>query len=150
MNEMVHIKELSSLQEHEMSFLNAISNKFSASAERRGRRMARTELLNMSDRQLNDFGVSRHLLIEGISAWPWREASAEELTGEGLASIPAITNVRKSVIGTKDIEKAVKELSSFSDRELAELGVTHHSIEESVRYDRPAIEGTVEEQRHVA
>ena len=133
-----------------MSFLNAISDKFLASAERRGRRMARTQLLNMSDRQLNDFGVSRHLLMEGISAWPWRDASTADLAGEGLARIPAITNVGKNVIGAKDIKKAVKELSSFSDRELAELGVTRHSIEESVRYGRPAIEGTVEEQRHVA
>ena len=133
-----------------MSILNVISGKFLASAERRGRRMACGQLLNMSDRQLEDFGVSRHLLMEGISAWPWREALAGELAGEGLARIPVISNVRKDVQSTKEINKAVKELGAYSDRELAELGVTRHSIEESVRYGRPAIEGAVEEHRHVA
>ena len=133
-----------------MSIFNTISTKFLASTERRGRRMARQELMRMSDRQLEDFGMSRHLLMEGISAWPWQNIPAEKVAERNLASIPAISYVAKDVQGVKAIREAVGELSAYSDRELAELGVTRHTIEEAVRFGRPAIEGAAEEHRHVA
>ncbi|MDO6460036.1 DUF1127 domain-containing protein [Granulosicoccaceae sp. 1_MG-2023] len=37
-----------------------------------GRERARRELLNLSDRYLEDLGFSRALLQEGAEAWPWR------------------------------------------------------------------------------
>ena len=133
-----------------MSIFSIISGKFLTAIERRSQRIARRELLNMSDRQLEDFGISRHSLMEGVSAWPWKEALNQELAGRGLARIPAITTVTGEVPSTKVIKQAVDELNTYSDRELAELGVTRHSIEESVRNGRPAIEGAAETQRHVA
>ena len=34
------------------------------------------ELLKLSERQLNDIGVSRELLLKGAKAYPWREEKA--------------------------------------------------------------------------
>ena len=133
-----------------MSIISVISGKFLAAAERRGRRMARQQLLRMSDRQLEDFGISRYSLMEGISAWPWQEVPTGELAGEGLVRVPAITNVPKDALSTKEIKKAVNDLSAYSDRELAELGVPRQSIEELVRNGRPTIEGAGVKHNHVA
>lgn len=54
------------------------------------------ELLNLSDRQLNDIGVSKELLTRGGRAYPWR--SEEAVISK---SIPA--NVTKLRV-TKEIE----------------------------------------------
>ena len=101
-----------------MSIFSMISGRFLAAAERRGQRMARQQLLNMSNRQLEDFGISRLALMEGISAWPWKEVPTGELAGEGLARIPAIIDVPKDVQSSKEIKHAVNELGAYSDREL--------------------------------
>ncbi len=42
-----------------------------------GRVRARNSLLELNDRLLEDISVSRELLNQGISAWPWRIESAE-------------------------------------------------------------------------
>lgn len=117
----------------------------------------RTQLLGMSDRQLEDYGFSRDALLQGISAWPWRVdgvadaiSAGTSLHAEGLTDAPVITQVAPAKISRKSIRKAVKELNSYSDRELAELGVTRQSIKEVVRYGRPAVEGVFENHKSAA
>ena len=111
----------------------------------------------MSDRQLQDFGFSREMLIEGVSAWPWRidtvadaVAAGTDLTKEGISVAPVVSQIATPKVSKRKIRKAVKELSSYSDRELAELGVSRNNIEEVVRYGRPTVEGVFQNNRTAA
>jgi len=115
------------------------------------------QLLGLSDRQLEDYGFSRELLMEGASAWPWRMDSVADavsvganLKSEGLTTAPEVVQVAAPKVTKRSIRKAVKELNGYSDRELAELGVSRQSIEEVVRYGRPAVEGVFQSNRSVA
>ena len=141
----------------------SIKNSFFFSMERRGRRVAQLELMKLSDRQLEDFGISRYLLIEGISAWPWKaesdaEAAFSSVTNRSasdtaIAELKQVSGTVKEItVGRKstDIKKAINELSAYSDRELAELGVSRNGIEEAVRFGRQNIEGATQQQRQVA
>ncbi len=117
----------------------------------------RQQLLGMSDRQLQDFGFSREMLIEGVSAWPWRidtvadaVAAGTDLTKEGISVAPVVSQIATPKVSKRKIRKAVKELSSYSDRELAELGVSRNNIEEVVRYGRPTVEGVFQNNRTAA
>lgn len=117
----------------------------------------RQQLLGMSDRQLQDFGFSRAMLIEGVSAWPWRiDAVADavsagtDLKKEGLVAAPVVSQIAAPKVSRRKIRKAVKELNSYSDRELAELGVNRNNIEEVVRYGRPTVEGVFQNDRTAA
>ena len=117
----------------------------------------RQQLLGMSDRQLQDFGFSREMLIEGVAAWPWRidtvadaVAAGTDLTKEGISIAPVVSQIAAPKVSKRKIRKAVKELSSYSDRELAELGVSRNNIEEVVRYGRPTVEGVFQKNRTAA
>jgi len=47
----------------------------------------RTQLMQMTDWQLQDVGISRRLLNQGIGSWPWREdASAESTVQSGSST----------------------------------------------------------------
>lgn len=133
-----------------MGFFNRIKNNMIEASLRAGKAKACRQLLAMSDRQLEDFGMSRELLEQGISAWPWKAEHTGEYAGEGLAIVPAITQVAPAKPSRKVIRQAVSELSAYSDRELAELGITRDTIEEAVQYGRPAIEGIFQNNRSVA
>ena len=98
----------------------------------------------MSDRQLEDFGFSKALLLDGVKAWPWR---TDADSSNALQSVVASAKPEQS---RRVVNQAINELSSYSDRELAELGVTRHGIEEAVRYGRPAVEGIFESHKHAA
>lgn len=52
----------------------AIKEGFNGFMARVGRERVRREFLLRSDRFLNDIGVSRDLLEEGVAAWPWKPA----------------------------------------------------------------------------
>ena len=134
----------------EMGIFNTLKNKLIQSAVHTGKVKARRQLLSMPDRQLTDFGVSRELLVEGVSAWPWRIESQRHYAGEGLTIMPAITQVAEPARNKSEIRQAVKELNSYSDRELAELGITRNSIKDAVQYGRPSVEGVFQNNRNVA
>ena len=87
-------------------------------------RKTRVQLLTMSDRQLDDCGISRELLQQGISAWPWRE---DETT---LAAQPG-------KMKASDINHAIRELSSMSDKDLRDIGIDRGSIRHSVVHGTP-------------
>ena len=55
-----------------MSISNILSNVVLASFEKSSRRRALAELSTQSDRSLEDLGISRALLSQGIAAWPWK------------------------------------------------------------------------------
>ncbi len=129
-----------------MSIFSTIKNAFVMASVHNGKVKARQELLRMSDRQLADFGFSRELLLEGVSAWPWREDSDEMVAAQSSVNGSAV----KPSHARQEIKQAVNELNSYSDRELAELGVTRHGIEEAVRYGRPAVEGVFESHKNAA
>ncbi len=103
-----------------------------------GRVRARNSLLALDDRLLKDVGISRELLLQGVSAWPWREVKVE------TASAPKQKKIVKvySLVNEKEqeIQQAIKELKSYSDRELADLGITRGDIEFVVRNGRPKLD----------
>ena len=41
-------------------------------AEMRALGVSRQKFISMSDRQLDDIGISHDLLERGVGAWPWR------------------------------------------------------------------------------
>lgn len=101
----------------------------------RGREVARDYLMRCDDRMLADNGFSRELLTQGVDAWPWR--TMEEQETQLRATIEHATR-----------RQAMKELSSMSDAELHDLGITRGTIEEAVSSGRPGLER--EEQLKVA
>jgi len=91
--------------------------------------------MRMSDRQLEDVGISRRLLNEGISSWPWQEDAKAELTAQ--------PNQMKA----KDINSAISELSGMSDAQLKDIGISRGTIRHSVQR---GIDGRDPGPRHAA
>ncbi len=94
-----------------------------------GRSEARRVLLTQSDRQLEDMGISRHLLVQGIHTWPWRE-------GEVVAKTAAVEETVTAAQKRKAEKRAIRELRSMSNAELHDMGITRGSIVDAVRYGR--------------
>lgn len=94
-------------------------------------RKTRTELLKMSDRQLEDVGISRMLLRQGIASWPWRDDA--DATA-GLTSQPG-------KMKAKDINKAIRELSRMSDQQLRDIGISRGTIRQAVQHGRSSNPG---------
>lgn len=84
----------------------------------------RAQLLNLSDRQLEDVGISRRLLVQGVTSWPWRE---DEKASTELAAQPA-------KMKAKDINSAIQELSRMSDKQLRDIGIDRGTIRHSVTH----------------
>jgi len=85
----------------------------------------RTTLLTMSDRQLEDAGISRTLLLQGVNHWPWK---VEQL--ENVIDQPAKAD-------SAEIRHAIKELSAMSDRELWDMGIHRGNIRQAVETGMP-------------
>jgi len=123
--------------------LKTIWNAIALGIERAGRSRARRELLALSDRSLADSGLSRALLEQGISAWPWQEA-AEEPARWNVAALrgphEAAGEDTSSAIRKAEYARAVAALRRYTDAELSDLGVGRGAIEEAVRHGRPGID----------
>jgi len=85
----------------------------------------RNTLLTMSERQLEDAGISRALLLQGVKHWPWREEQLEKATEQPAKADSA------------EIRNAIKELSAMSDRELWDMGIHRGSIRQAVEAGMP-------------
>ena len=107
-----------------MSILNTISEVVLAAFEKSGRRKALAELNTMSDRTLEDLGISRALLSQGIQSWPWKN----DMT---------INNAPKTS-KSNEIKAAIKELQAYNDRDLADLGISRGEIVDLVTNGRAA------------
>ena len=105
-----------------MSILSTVSDVIFAAFEKSGRRKALAELNAMSDRTLEDLGISRALLSQGIQSWPWK--SNMELNNT------VKTNKRS------EIKAAIKELQALNDKDLADIGITRGEITHVVKYGR--------------
>lgn len=88
-------------------------------------------LLSMGREWVEAQGYSYEMLRAGVHKWPWRE------TPEAIAE-------------QKEIKQAITELSSFSDRELHELGINRNGIENAVRYGRPENDAKSAQNKFVA
>lgn len=97
----------------------------------RGRTLAREYLLRCDDRMLTDSGFSRELLQKGVNAWPWRTMEEQDTSLYGNAALTARA-------------QAITDLKSLNDAELADLGITRGTIEQSVISGRA---GVVTDQR---
>ncbi len=91
--------------------------KISNILQRSAMRQTRVQLMRMSDRQLEDIGISRELLSRGISEWPWREETVTD---------------QPQKLTTAEINKAVRELSAMTDQELRDVGISRGSIRQAV------------------
>ena len=107
-----------------MSILNKATDIVLAAFERSGRRKALNELNMMSDRTLEDLGISRALLSQGIQSWPWKS---------GTENIATPKQTKRS-----DIKAAIRELQAYNDRDLADLGISRGEIVEIVTNGRAA------------
>lgn len=81
-------------------------------------------LLALDDRTLTDINISRELLEQGVKSWPWL------MPQDSVAVTSAASGIRA----------AVKELDSYSDSELADLGISRGDIVNAVLHGRPGIE----------
>ena len=95
-----------------MGVFKAISEKLVLAAELSGQKQAQRQLLRMSAVQLDDIGISRTRLLEGLSAWPWAVESSDsnnsEMAEVGLKPAPAITSV---VDSTSDIAQEQRHVA---------------------------------------
>jgi len=107
-----------------MSILHTLSDAVLAAFEKSGRRKALAELNTMSDRTLEDLGISRSLLSQGIQSWPWK------------SDMTLNTTVNKSK--SSEIKAAIKELQAYNDRDLADLGISRGEIVDIVMNGRAA------------
>lgn len=64
-----------------------IKNKIIEAQKLAGYSRARKQLLELSDRQLDDLGFSRALLKRGVSAYPWREEEITHLLTDNVTNI---------------------------------------------------------------
>lgn len=92
---------------------------------RMGHARARGELLQLSDHILDDIGISRRLLEQGVDAWPWREDGATAAATKQA---------------TLDFKPAIAELRRYNDAELNELGIARSRIQTVVEKGREGID----------
>jgi len=106
---------------------NAIKSLASNLSMYLSKRRDRKLLLALDDRTLADISISRELLEEGVRAWPWT-----------IPSDSAYVAVTAS-----SLRSAVRELESYSDAELADLGISRGGIKDAVMHGRPGIDQPV-------
>jgi uncharacterized protein YjiS (DUF1127 family) len=64
-----------------------IKNKIIEAQKIAGYSRTAKELLKLSDRQLEDIGFSRALLMRGVSAYPWREQEITHVMTDNVTNI---------------------------------------------------------------
>jgi uncharacterized protein YjiS (DUF1127 family) len=104
------------------ALIASLSERIRGAMLRAGYERARQEMLQLPDRLLDDVGVSRELLEQGVAAWPWRKPTA----ADGLRGA--------------DLKPAVAELRRYNDSELNELGIARSQIETVVARGRDGID----------
>lgn len=110
-----------------------LAQRFMNYMEYYGRIKSRQILLNLSDRQLEDAGISKELLLQGTNAWPWRieEQETPPLTDLQLAHL---NDVVPAPVADDEYHQAVVDLERMTDRELLDMGISRGEIRHAVRY----------------
>lgn len=104
---------------------------FEAYMTRRGRVAAHEILMKLSDRSLEDIGISRSELLGGVQNWPWDGT----ITAEKETSVSQYNNLKT--------QKAIRELSQYSDRELHDIGINRGMIADAVVNGRVGIDDQI-------
>ena len=112
-----------------MKILDNLLHGFNSYMKYMGRARAREALLRSSDRMLEDAGFSRELLESGVKAWPWHMPA--------LALSPLDFKQDRNVA-------AIRELQTYSDKELNDLAISRNSIREAVMFGRDGIDNNSE------
>ena len=112
-----------------MKILDNLLRGFNSYMTHLGRARAREVLLRSSDRMLEDAGFSRELLESGVKAWPWHtpELALTPLDFEQVGNVAAM-----------------RELQTYSDKDLHDLGISRGSIPEAVMFGREGIDNNSE------
>lgn len=121
-------------------FLNKAVSGISAALERNARERARHELLRLDPRLVQDAGLSRELLHEGVGSWPWRLKDEEEM----------LEAARRARVDAKAEKRAIRELYAMTDRELADLAIRRGDIKRVVREGRGGVDKTFSEDHKQA
>ena len=111
-----------------MNFFRRLKANMELAVAMRAREEARCTLLRMSDRNLQDIGISREKLEMGVGAWPW------QVDGKGRAA-----DTDKTITPAMR-KQAIRELQAYSDRELHDLGLSRGDIVDAVNNGRPGID----------
>lgn len=109
--------------------LKRFANSYENYMTKVGRSQARRILLAQDVRSLEDMGISRHLLVQGVDAWPWRE-------GQVTVSEQRITKLAQS----RKERRAIRDLRAMTNAELSDMGITRGGIVDAVRNGRPDAE----------
>ncbi len=105
--------------------LAALGTSFEKYMTHRGRVEALNILRAQDEKTLEDIGVCRHELVGGVKNWPWDGSVTRQAT-QAPSQIEQI--------------KAVRELSTYSDRELHDLGINRGMITYAVVNGREGID----------
>ena len=106
------------------TFLSRLQSLSSSTSAYLSKRRDMQLLLQLDNRTLSDISISREMLEQGVKAWPWR------LDADLMPLHAAAQNLRG----------AVKELESYSDADLADLGLNRGNITEAVLHGRAGID----------
>jgi len=105
--------------------LSGFGTAFEKYMTHRGRVEALNILKNQSEKTLEDIGVCRHELQGGVKNWPW-DGSVTKMAATASSPIEQV--------------KAVRELTTYSDRELHDLGINRGMIADAVANGRAGID----------
>lgn len=112
-----------------------IIGRFSAAAARAleatAKARVQSTLLSMGPEWVEKYGYSYDSLRAGVNEWPWRQTS-------------------EKLIEEQQVKRSVKELNSYSDLELNELGIARNDIEFAVRHGHPENDYSLERQHEAA
>ena len=101
-----------------------------------GKVQTRQVLLTLSDRQIEDAGFSKTLLLKGVKEWPWPldngETTAPANPVTGTAPPSQSTSHTGSTEITNEQMVAVTELENMSDGDLNDIGITRGKIRYAV------------------
>ena len=124
-----------------MSFIKSISRSIYQSMEKRAAVRIYDHLQYVDATTLSQAGISRELLSQGPSAYPWRLENTKT-----SAEVVSISRMNEPAI-----RQGITELKACSDAELHDLGISRGEIAHVVRYGRHGMEDFVQDQdRRVA
>ncbi len=100
-----------------MNTISKTINSMNRFFDRVAKARMQSTLLTMGRAWVEDKGYSYEALRGGVSAWPWRKP-AEVVAKE------------------KHMNRMIRELKSYNDRELRDIGIARCEIEYAVRHGR--------------
>lgn len=98
-----------------------------------GKVKSRQLLLGLSDRQLEDAGISKELLLKGTNEWPWR-VEVQPVAPLNNLDLAHLNDIVPAPVRNDEYQQAVTDLDKMSDRELLDMGISRGEIRHAVKY----------------